>query len=70
MGSPFTTAQFGYNFQPGGYVNYDEVCLQDGHVWVGYNWNGYRYYLPIRTWNGASPNSSSYGLGDLWGVIS
>ncbi|RIL34311.1 autolysin, partial [Staphylococcus gallinarum] len=47
--SPFTSAQFGYNFQPGGYVNYDEVCLQDGHVWVGYNWNGYRYYLPIRT---------------------
>lgn len=70
VGSPFTTAQFGYNFQPGGYVNYDEVCLQDGHVWIGYNWNGYRYYLPIRTWNGASPNSSSYGLGDLWGVIS
>lgn len=70
LSSPFTTAQFGYNFQPGGYVNYDEVCLQNGHVWVGYNWNGYRYYLPIRTWNGASPNSSSYGLGDLWGVIS
>ena len=67
--SPKLNAPFGYNFQPGGYVNYDEVCLQDGHVFIGYNWNGYRYYLPIRTWNGASPNSSNYKIGDLWGNI-
>ncbi|PNZ17391.1 SH3 domain-containing protein [Staphylococcus succinus] len=66
--APFTTATFGYNFQPGGYVNYDEVCLQDGYVWIGYNWNGYRYYLPIRTYNGANP--PNHKVGDLWGSIS
>lgn len=67
--SPKLNAPFGYNFQPGGYVNYDEVCLQDRYVWIGYNWNGYRYYLPIRTWNGTHPPNHQQGLGDLWGTI-
>ncbi|MBH9580864.1 SH3 domain-containing protein [Staphylococcus felis] len=64
---PFTTCPVGYNFQPGGWCDYDEVMLQDGHVWVGYTWKGQRYYLPIRTWNGVAPPNQ--GLGDLWGVI-
>lgn len=34
-------------FQPGGWCEYDEVMLQDGHVWIGYDWRGQRYYLPI-----------------------
>ncbi|HAR6122236.1 TPA: hypothetical protein I1677_001922, partial [Staphylococcus pseudintermedius] len=40
---------------------------QDGHVWIGYDWQGQRYYLPIRTWNGIAPPNQ--GLGDLWGTI-
>ena len=36
---------------PTWYCDYTEVMLQDGHVWVGYTWEGQRYYLPIRTWN-------------------
>ncbi|MEB7816745.1 SH3 domain-containing protein [Mammaliicoccus sciuri] len=66
VGSPFLTAQEGYWFQPGGYVNYDEVCIQDGHVWIGYTFKGVRYYLPIRTVKGTPPN---HLLGDLWGAI-
>ncbi|MCO4330311.1 SH3 domain-containing protein [Staphylococcus hyicus] len=64
---PFTTCPIGYQFQPGGYCDYDEVMLQDGHVWIGYDWQGQRYYLPIRTWNGAAPPNHS--VGDLWGSI-
>ena len=64
---PFRSCPFAYNFQPGGYCDYDEVMLQDGHVWIGYNWQGQRYYLPIRTWNGVAPPNQ--GLGDLWGSI-
>lgn len=67
VGSPFLTAQEGYWFQPGGYVNYDEVCIQDGHVWIGYTFKGVRYYLPIRTVKGTPPN---HIVGDLWGIIS
>ncbi|MCJ0912913.1 SH3 domain-containing protein [Mammaliicoccus sciuri] len=67
VGSPFLTAQEGYWFQPGGYVNYDEVCIQDGHVWIGYTFKGVRYYLPIRTVKGTPPN---HIVGDLWGTIS
>lgn len=67
--SPKLNAPFGYNFQPGGYVNYDEVCLQDGYVWIGYNWNGYRYYMPVRTWDGTQPPNHQQGLGELWGDI-
>ena len=64
---PFRSCPVAYNFQPGGYCDYDEVMLQDGHVWIGYNWQGQRYYLPIRTWNGVAPPNQ--GLGDLWGSI-
>ncbi|WP_239748946.1 MULTISPECIES: SH3 domain-containing protein [unclassified Mammaliicoccus] len=66
INSPFLSAQEGYWFQPGGYVNYDEVCIQDGHVWIGYTWKGVRYYLPIRTAKGTPPNHS---VGQLWGTI-
>ncbi|WP_432718118.1 SH3 domain-containing protein [Staphylococcus equorum] len=58
---------FGYWFQPSGYVKYDEVCLQDGHVWIGFNWNNTRYYMPIRTWNKVAP--PNHGVGQLWGYI-
>ncbi len=66
IGSPFLTAPEGYWFQPGGYVKYDEVCLQDGHIFIGYTWKGVRYYLPIRTAKGTPPNHS---VGKLWGTI-
>lgn len=66
IGSPFLSAQEGYWFQPGGYVNYDEVCIQDGHVWIGYTFKGVRYYLPIRTVKGTPPN---HVVGPLWGTI-
>ena len=65
---PFRSCPVGYNFQPGGYCDYDEVMLQDGHVWIGYTWKGVRYYLPIRTWNGSAP--PNHGVGSLWGRIS
>ena len=65
---PFRSCPVAYNFQPGGYCDYDEVMLQDGHVWIGYTWKGVRYYLPIRTWNGANP--PNHGVSELWGTIS
>lgn len=65
---PFRSCPHAYNFQPGGYCDYDEVMLQDGHVWIGYDWQGQRYYLPIRTWNGVAP--PNHGVGNLWGSIS
>src|SRR5699024_8172503 len=49
---PFRSCPVAYNFQPGGWCDYDEVMLQDSLVWIGYTWKGVRYYLPIRTWNG------------------
>ena len=64
---PFRSCPYAYDFQPGGWCDYDEVMLQDGHVWVGYDWQGQRYYLPIRTWNGVAP--PNHGVGDLWGSI-
>lgn len=52
----------------GASINYDEVMLQDGHVWVGYDsFEGERLYLPVRTWNGVAP--PNHGIGDLWGSI-
>lgn len=68
IGSPFRSAKLGYWFQPGGYTNYDEICLQDGHLWIGYNWKGQRYYLPIRTWNGKAPGNG-YSVGKMWGSV-
>ncbi len=66
INSPFLTAQEGYWFQPNGYVNYDELCIQDGHVWIGYTFKSVRYYLPIRTVKGTPPN---HVVGTLWGNI-
>lgn len=65
---PFRSCPYAYDFQPGGWCDYDEVMLQDGHVWIGYDWKGRRYYLPIRTWNGSNPPHHS--VGSLWGTIS
>lgn len=64
---PFRSCPYAYDFQPGGYCDYDEVLLQDGHVWIGYDWKGQRYYLPIRTWNGVAP--PNHTVGKLWGTI-
>ena len=65
---PFRSCPYAYDLQPGGWCDYDEVMLQDGHVWIGYDWKGKRYYLPIRTWNGSNPPNHS--VGQLWGTIS
>nr|WP_263313799.1 SH3 domain-containing protein [Mammaliicoccus sp. Marseille-Q6498] len=45
----------------GGYATYDEVCLRDSLVWICYNWEGIRYYLPVCTWDGVSPPYQSVG---------
>lgn len=63
---PFLSCPKAYMFQPGGWCDYDEVMIQDGHVWIGYSWKGKRYYLPIRTASGTPPNHSA---GPLWGTI-
>ena len=39
---PFRSCPYAYDFQPGGYCDYDEVILQDGHVWIGYDWKKQR----------------------------
>ena len=67
INSPSLEVAEGYWFQPGGYTPFDEYCVRDGHVWIGYNWQGVRYYLPIRTASGTPPN---HNVGTLWGVIS
>lgn len=65
---PFRTCPVAYSFQPFGWADYNEVLLQDYHVWVAYNWNNGRFYLPIRTWNGGRP--PNHLIGNLWGTIS
>lgn len=65
---PFRSCPYAYDFQPGGWCDYTSVILQDGHVWIEYEWKGTTYYLPIRTWNGVAPPNQ--GLGGLWGTIS
>ena len=64
---PFRSCPYAYDFQPGGWCDYDEVMLQDFLVWVGYTWKGKRYYLPIRNWDGTPPPNQI--LGELWGTI-
>ncbi|WP_239748320.1 SH3 domain-containing protein [Mammaliicoccus sp. A-M2] len=64
--APSLQAAEGYWFQPGGYTPYDEVCIRDNFVWIGYDWKGVRYYLPVREANGTPPNHS---VGPLWGTI-
>ena len=68
--APSMLATEGYKFQPGGWTPYDEVCLRDGYCWIGYNWQGVRYYLPVRTWNGTPPPNHRSGLGPKWGTFS
>lgn len=65
--APSLQATEGYWFQPGGWTPYDEVCIRDGFVWIGYNWQGVRYYLPVRKAYGTPPNHS---VDVLWGTIS
>ena len=67
INSPSLEVAEGYWFQPGGYTPFDEYCVRDGHVWIGYNWQGVRYYLPVREASGTPPN---HNVGPLWGVIS
>lgn len=64
---PFRSCPYAYDFQPGGWCDYREVALQDGHVWIIYDWKGQTYYLPIRTWDGTPPPNHS--VGKLWGTI-
>lgn len=67
-GSPFLTAKINGVVKKGQSIMYDEVCLQDGHVWIGYKLNnGKREYLPIRTWDKVRPPHHS--VGRLWGSI-
>ncbi|PCF77602.1 SH3 domain-containing protein, partial [Staphylococcus delphini] len=61
---PFRSCPVGYTFKKGGYVDYDELMLQDDHVWIGYTYKGKRYYLPIRTWDAKTGK-----VGKLWGQI-
>ena len=68
--APSLQAAEGYWFQPGGWTSYDEVCLRDGHCWIGYNWQGVRYYLPVRLWDGTPPPNHRPGLGPKWGTFS
>lgn len=65
---PFQSMPFAYKFQPGGWCDYDEVMLQDNHLFIGYTWKGRRYYLPVRTWNEVAPPNE--GLGPKWGTFS
>lgn len=65
---PFRSCPYAYDFQPGGWCDYTSVLLQDGHVWIEYEWKNTLYYLPIRKWDGTPPPRHS--VGKLWGVIS
>ncbi|MBM2658272.1 SH3 domain-containing protein [Staphylococcus pseudoxylosus] len=67
MIGPFVNMAISGWLQPGESIKYDEVMLQDGHVWVGYDSYNGRRYLPIRTWNRVAP--PNHGVGSLWGVI-
>lgn len=60
---PFTSCPQAGVLKAGQSINYDEVLVQDKHVWVGYTaYDGQRVYLPIRTHvNGVD--------GPLWGTI-
>lgn len=51
----------------GATIEFDEIMLQDGHFWVGYDsFEGDRLYLPVGQWNGKTP----FVLKDvkLWGT--
>ena len=65
---PFTTCPFSGWLNPGVTITYDEVMVQDGYVWLGYDSYNGRRYVPIRTAQG-TPGTSNYVLGGLWGRI-
>ena len=66
---PFTTCPFSGWLNPGVTITYDEVMVQNGFVWLGYDSYNGRRYVPIRTAQG-TPGTSNYVLGPIWGVIS
>lgn len=66
--SPKLSAKSNGMVKSGTEIHYDEICLADGYVWIGYTlFSGKREYLPIRTWNGIPPTNQ--GVGNLWGRI-
>lgn len=63
--SPFRSAKSAGFLDPGEPFNYDEVALQDGHVWLHRrNQNGVHVYLPVRVWN-----SRTGAVGAAWGTF-
>lgn len=62
---PFINMPRGGTLEAGQTIHYDEVMKQDGYVWLGYDSNGGRRYLPIRTWN-----RNTDQMGSMWGTIS
>ncbi|OEK41278.1 SH3 domain-containing protein [Staphylococcus saprophyticus] len=65
---PFTTCPFSGWLNPGVTIQYDEIMVQNGFVWLGYDSYNGRRYVPCRTAKGI-PGSSNYVLGGLWGNI-
>lgn len=49
-------------------IEYNEVMLQDKHVWVGYDsYEDERIYLPVGTWNGKKPPKNK--IKQVWGTL-
>src|SRR5699024_7639570 len=64
--SPLLSALQGVWANAGFKIIYDDIVSQDGHVWIGYNQNGKRWYLPYNTWN-----SRTGAVGrNAWGTFS
>lgn len=71
VGSPFLSApQAGILYQ-GQSINYREVAIQDGYVWIA--WDAYtdnggtqEVWMPVRTCKGIPPNQV---VGQAWGVF-
>ena len=63
--SPFTSATSAGFLAPFEKFDYDEVALQDNHVWIHKRFaNGNDVWLPIRTWN-----KWTGATGSAWGVL-
>lgn len=63
--SPFLSAPQGGRAYPGYQIKYDELTRsQDGYIFIGYNQNGQRWYLPIREWD---PQTGEVNA--LWGTL-
>lgn len=68
VGSPFLKAPKAGVLLKGQSVNYREIAIQDGYVWI--NWvanSGQSIWMPVRTAKGTPPNHS---VGSAWGVFS